>query len=57
MNVWINSQSLQANNILDNIYSKSVIPEGELSSAETQEATGNNYGKLQSAFTNFQKTF
>ena len=32
----------------------SVILEGELSSAEIQAAFGNNYGKLQPAFNNFQ---
>ena len=29
----------------------------ELSSAEMQAAVGNNYGKLQSAFDNFQQMF
>ena len=44
------SQRLQASNILDNVYAKSVILEEELSSAEIQAAVGNKYGKLQSAF-------
>ena len=47
-------QSLQASNILDNFYAKSVIQEGELSSAEMQAAVRNKYGKLQFAFNNFQ---
>ena len=47
------NQSLQANNILDNVYARSVILKGELSSAEMQAAVGNNYGKLQFAFNNF----
>ena len=53
--VGITSQRLQASNILDDFYAKSVIMGGELSSAEMQAAVGNNYGKLQSAFDNFQK--
>ena len=32
------SQRLQASNILDNVYVKSVIQEGELSSAQMQDA-------------------
>ena len=47
------SQTLQVNNILDNVYVKSVILEGELSSAEMQAAVSNNYGNIQSAFVNF----
>ena len=43
-----------SSNILDYIYSKSVILEGELSSAEMQAIIGNNYGKLLSAFNNFR---
>ena len=47
------SQSLKACNILNNVYAKSVIVDGELSSAEIQAVVGNNYGNLQSAFNNF----
>ena len=47
-------QRLQASNILDIFYAKSVILEGELSSAEVQAAVGNNYGKLQFGFNNFR---
>ena len=62
MYVDITSQTLQANiltAILDNVYSNSVILEGQLSSAKQQDAKNgtkisNNYGKLQSAFNNFQ---
>ena len=51
------AKCLQATNISDNIYTKSVILEGELWSAETQVAPGSNYGKLQTAFLNFQNTY
>ena len=54
MNVDTTSQKLQSSNILDNVYATSVILEKELSSAEMQTVVGNNYGKLQSAFNNFQ---
>ena len=54
MDVGITSQRLQASNILDKVYATSFILEGEFSSAEMQAAVGNNYGKLQSAFNNFQ---
>ena len=54
MDVDITIQRLQSSNILDNFYAKSVILEGELSSAEIQAAVGNNYGKVQFAFNNFQ---
>ena len=54
MDFCINSQSLQATDILDNIYIKFVIIKGELSSAETQVAAGYMYGKLQSTFKNYQ---
>ena len=40
------NQRLQASNILDNVYAKFVILEGDLSSAEIQAAVGNNYGNL-----------
>ena len=46
MNVDTTSQRLQASNILDSIYTKFVILEEELSSAEMQPAVGNNYEKL-----------
>ena len=45
-----NSQSLQATNILDNIWTKFVILEGKLSSAEMQIAAGKNYENLQSVY-------
>ena len=45
-----NSQSLQATNILDNIWTKFVILEGKLSSAEIQIAAGKNYENLQSVY-------
>ena len=50
MDVDTTSQRLHASNILDNVYEKSVILEGKLSSAEMQAAIGNKYGKLQIAF-------
>ena len=53
MNVDTTSQRLQASNMFDNVYAKSVILEGELSSAEMQVYVGNNYGKLQFLFNNF----
>ena len=53
MDVDTTSQKLQASNILDYVYTKSVIMEGELSSAEMQVYVGNNYGKLQFLFNNF----
>ena len=55
MHVDTTSERLRASNIYGNIYAKSVILEGELSSAEMQADVGNNYGKLQFAFKNFQK--
>ena len=54
MDVNITSQRLQASNILDNVYTMSVILEGQMSSAEVQTAVGKNDGKLQFAFNNFQ---
>ena len=48
---------LQASNTLDNGYAKSDILEEELSSAETQAVISNNYGQLQSAFSNFPNIF
>ena len=54
MDVDTNSERLQASNILDNVFGRSVILEGELSSAEMQADVGNNYGNLQFAFNNFQ---
>ena len=53
MDVDSTSQRLQASNILDNIYAKSVILEGELSAAEMQTAVSSDYGKIQSAFVHF----
>ena len=47
-------QTLQASKTLDNVYSKFVILEGELSSAKMQAAVSNNYEKIQSAFVNFR---
>ena len=46
------SQKLQASKTLDNVYTKSVILERELSSAEMQAVVSNNYGKIQSASVN-----
>ena len=54
MDVDITSKKLQAINTLVNVYAKSVILEGELSSAEIQAPVGNNYGKLQPALCKFQ---
>ena len=54
MDVDTTSNWLQASNILDNIYATSVILKGKMSSAEMRAAVGNNYGKLQLAFNNFQ---
>ena len=48
-------QTSQATSILDDFYTKSVIFGGELCSAEMQAAAGNNFGKLKSAFENFQQ--
>ena len=50
-------QPSQATSILDDFYTKSVIFGGELCSAEMQAAAGNNFGKLKSAFENFQQIF
>ena len=41
MDVDDSIQRVQASNMLDNVYAKSVILEGELSSAEMQAAVGN----------------
>ena len=61
MYVDTTSERLQASNIIDNVCAKSVILEGDMSSAEVQAAVGNNYRKLQISFNNFQniikKTF
>ena len=57
MEVDSTSQALQASNIYENVYVKTVILEGELSSAEMQAVVSNNYGKLQSAFNSFSKYF
>ena len=54
MDVDTTSQKLQASNILDYVYTKSVIMEGELSSAEMQDVVVNNYGEIQSAFNHFR---
>ena len=54
MGVDTTNQRLQASNILNNVYAKSVILEGELSSAELQVFISNNYGKLQFAFVNLR---
>ena len=54
MDVDTTSERLQASNTLHNVYAKSVVPEGELSSAELQAAVFKNYGKLQFATNNFQ---
>ena len=48
------SQRLQASDILNKVCATSVILEVQLYSAEMQTAVGNNYGKLQSPFNNFQ---
>ena len=54
MYVDTTSERLQASNIIDNVCAKSVILEGDMSSAEVQAAVGNNYRKLQISFNNFQ---
>ena len=54
MDIDTTSQRLQTSNIFDNVYATSVILEGELFSAEKQATVGNNGGKLQSIFNNFQ---
>ena len=54
MDVDTTGQRLQASKFIDNFYAKSVILEGELSSAEIQADVGNNYGKLQFGFDNFR---
>ena len=56
MDIDTTTQRLKTSNILDNIYAKSVILEGELSSAEIQAVVFNKYGKIQSAFVNFRYT-
>ena len=38
----------------NNVYVKSVILEGEMSSSEMQAPVSNNYGKLQLAFNSFR---
>ena len=53
MGVDTTSQRSQVSNILDNVYATSVILEGK-SSEEMEADVGNNYGKLQFAFHNFQ---
>ena len=53
MLIGYNSQRLQASNILDNVYVKSVIQEEELSWARMQMLVGNNYAEIQPAFNNF----
>ena len=50
MDVYTTIQRLQASNILDKFYAKSVILQIELSSVEIW----NNYGKVKFAFNNFQ---
>ena len=54
MSQWMLILLVKGYNILDNVYARSVILEGELFSAEMQAVVGNNYGKLQFAFNNFQ---
>jgi len=54
MDVDTTSQILQAINILNKVYGKSVILEEELSSEEMQAAVDINYGKLQFAFYSFR---
>ena len=54
MDVHTTSQRLEANNVVDNVYTTSVFLEGEFSLAKMQAAVGNNYVKLHSAFNNFQ---
>ena len=54
MDVDTTSKRLQDSNILDNVYARSVILEGELYTAEMQAAIGNNYGNLQITFNNFK---
>ena len=57
MDVDTTRRRLQASNVLVNVYAKSVILEGELSSAEIQAVVGKNYGKLQFPFNNFRNNF
>ena len=54
MDVDTTNQRLQASDILDNVYAKSVILKGELSSVEMQAAVGNKYGKLHFVFNRFR---
>ena len=54
MDLNTTSQRLQGSNILDNVYTTSIILEGELSSLEMQTAVGNSYVKLQYLFNNYQ---
>ena len=54
MDVDTTSQRLQASNILNNVYAKSVILEKELYLAKMQAAVSNNYRKLQFAFNKFR---
>ena len=49
------SQTLQAGKTLDNFYAKSVILEGDFSSAEMQAAVSNKYGKIKSTFEMLKK--
>ena len=54
MDVDTISQTLQATKTVDNVYPKSFILEGELSSAQMQAFVDSNYGKIESAFVNFR---
>ena len=56
MDVDTACQTLQASNILVNVYATFVILEGKLHSAKIQAAVVNNHGKLQSALNKFQNT-
>ena len=54
MDVDATSETLQASNILDNVYTTFDILEGEFSSPEMQAGFSKNGGKLQIAFNTFQ---
>ena len=54
MDVDIVSQTLQTSKTVDNVYAKSVILEGELSSTEMQAGVSGKYGKILSDFVTFQ---
>ena len=54
MDVDNTSKRIHANYILNNVYAKTVILEGELSSVEIEATVVKNHGRQQSYFNNFR---